>query len=117
MALFESYERREKQILEVLKGYGINSIEECADICKEKGFNPYEIVEKIQPICFENAKWAVPSSSRRAAPRLPKLPPLSARDFRLSVSPAPLPITERLVSATAILAKCCLKRTQSASAS
>lgn len=58
MALFESYERREKQILEVLKGYGINSIEECADICKEKGFNPYEIVEKIQPICFENAKWA-----------------------------------------------------------
>ena len=58
MALFESYERREKQILEVLKSYGINSIEECADICKEKGFNPYEIVEKIQPICFENAKWA-----------------------------------------------------------
>ena len=58
MALFESYERREKQILEVLKTYGINSIEECADICKEKGFNPYEIVEKIQPICFENAKWA-----------------------------------------------------------
>ncbi len=58
MALFESYERREKQILEVLKKYGINSIEECADICKEKGFDPYKIVEGIQPICFENAKWA-----------------------------------------------------------
>ena len=26
MALFESYERREKQILEVLAKYGINSI-------------------------------------------------------------------------------------------
>ena len=58
MALFESYERREKQILEVLGKYGINSIEECADICKAKGFDPYKITEGIQPICFENAKWA-----------------------------------------------------------
>ncbi len=58
MALFESYERREKQILEVLNKYGINSIEECAEICKAKGFDPYKIVEGIQPICFENAKWA-----------------------------------------------------------
>ncbi len=58
MALFESYERREKQILDVLKQYGINSIEECADICKAKGFDPYKITEGIQPICFENAKWA-----------------------------------------------------------
>ena len=37
MALFESYDRREPQILAVLKNYGINSIEECADICKAKG--------------------------------------------------------------------------------
>jgi len=58
MALFESYERREKQILEVLKKYGINSIEECRDICQAKGFDPYKITEGIQPICFENAKWA-----------------------------------------------------------
>ena len=34
MALFESYERREKQILAVLKEYGINSIEEAAEITK-----------------------------------------------------------------------------------
>ena len=58
MALFESYERREKQILAVLNNYGIKSIEECADICKAKGFDPYKLVEGIQPICFENAKWA-----------------------------------------------------------
>ena len=58
MALFESYERREKQILAVIKEYGINSIEECADVCKEKGLDIYALVEKIQPICFENAKWA-----------------------------------------------------------
>ncbi len=58
MALFESYNRREKQILEVLNKYGINSIEECAEICKAKGFDPYKITEGIQPICFENAKWA-----------------------------------------------------------
>ncbi|MGN0654599.1 MAG: GGGtGRT protein [Oscillospiraceae bacterium] len=58
MALFESYERREKQILACLKEYGINSIEECADICKAKGLDIYKLVEGIQPICFENAKWA-----------------------------------------------------------
>ncbi|MCR5601611.1 MAG: GGGtGRT protein [Ruminococcus sp.] len=58
MALFESYERREKQILAVLKEYGINSIEECADVCKAKGLDIYKMVEGIQPICFENAKWA-----------------------------------------------------------
>ncbi|WP_028518283.1 GGGtGRT protein [Ruminococcus flavefaciens] len=58
MALFESYERREKQILAVLKNYGIGSIEECADVCKAKGLDIYKLVEGIQPICFENAKWA-----------------------------------------------------------
>ena len=58
MALFESYDRREKQILAVIKEYGINSIEECADVCKAKGLDVYKLVEGIQPICFENAKWA-----------------------------------------------------------
>ncbi len=58
MALFESYERREKQILAVLEKYDIKSIEECREICKAKGFDPYTITEGIQPICFENAKWA-----------------------------------------------------------
>ena len=58
MALFESYERREKQILEVLAKYGINSIEETKTITEEKGLDIYHLVENIQPICFENAKWA-----------------------------------------------------------
>ncbi len=58
MALFESYDRREPQILAVIKNYGINSIEECAEICKAKGLDIYKLVEGIQPICFENAKWA-----------------------------------------------------------
>ncbi len=58
MPLFESYDRREANILAVLKKYGINSIEECRTICTEKGFDPYKITEETQPICFENAKWA-----------------------------------------------------------
>jgi len=58
MALFESYDRREPQILTVLKNYGIGSVEECAEICKAKGLDIYKLVEGIQPICFENAKWA-----------------------------------------------------------
>ena len=58
MALFESYERRIDKINSVLAQYGISSIEECRDICKAAGFDPYEIVKGVQPICFENACWA-----------------------------------------------------------
>ena len=58
MALFESYERRIDKINGVLAQYGIGSVEECRDICKAAGFDPYEIVKGIQPICFENAAWA-----------------------------------------------------------
>ena len=58
MALFESYERRKKQILAVLKEYGIDSIEGAAEVTKAAGLDVYKMVEGIQPICFENAKWA-----------------------------------------------------------
>ena len=58
MALFESYERRINKINGVLAQYGISSVEECRKICQDKGFDPYEIVKGIQPICFENAAWA-----------------------------------------------------------
>lgn len=58
MALFEGYERRIGQITPVLEQYGIGSIEECADICKDKGVDVYEIVKDIQPLAFENAAWA-----------------------------------------------------------
>ena len=58
MALFESYERREPQILACLKEYGISSIEECKEITDAAGIDVYHLIEGIQPICFENAKWA-----------------------------------------------------------
>ena len=58
MALFENYERRIDKINGVLAQYGISSVEECRELCQSKGFNPYEIVKGIQPICFENACWA-----------------------------------------------------------
>ena len=58
MAQFEGYERREAKILEALKKFGISSIDECKDICAQKGIDPYTIVQETQPICFENAKWA-----------------------------------------------------------
>ena len=58
MALFESYERREKQILAKLAEYGINSIEDAAEVTKAAGLDVYKMIEGIQPICFENAKWA-----------------------------------------------------------
>ena len=58
MQLFESYDRRIAKINSVLAQYQIASLEEARQMCKNQGFDPYELAEKIQPICFENAKWA-----------------------------------------------------------
>jgi hypothetical protein len=58
MALFESYERRIDKINEVLKSYGIASIEEAKKITEDAGLNVYDLVKGVQPICFENACWA-----------------------------------------------------------
>ena len=58
MALFESYERRINQITPVMEKYGIKDFEDARNICKEKGFDPYQMVKEIQTICFENACWA-----------------------------------------------------------
>ena len=58
MSLFEGYERRIDKINDVCKQYGIASIEDAKKICADKGIDPYQIVEDLQPIAFENAKWA-----------------------------------------------------------
>ena len=58
MALFESYERRIDQIKPVMKKYGIKDFDDARKICTDAGFDPYEIVKGVQPICFENACWA-----------------------------------------------------------
>ena len=58
MALFESYERRIDKVNAALNENGIANLEEAHKICKDAGFDPYEIVRGIQPIAFENACWA-----------------------------------------------------------
>lgn len=58
MALFESYQRRIKQVEAACEKYGIKDLEEARAMCQAKGFDPYEIATSIQSICFENAKWA-----------------------------------------------------------
>ena len=58
MALFESYERRINQIKPVMEKYGIKDFDDARKICTDLGFDPYEIVKSIQPICFENACYA-----------------------------------------------------------
>jgi hypothetical protein len=69
MALFESYERRIKNIESVLKQYGISSLEEAKKICDDSGVNPYDIVKSVQPIAFENAGWAYVVGSAIAGKR------------------------------------------------
>ena len=58
MPLFESYERRINKINEVLKSYGIASLEEAEKITKDAGLDVYNQVKGIQSICFENTPWA-----------------------------------------------------------
>jgi hypothetical protein len=58
MALFESYDRRIKQITAALAQYGISSVEEAEKVCLDKGIDVRKIVTDIQPIAFENAGWA-----------------------------------------------------------
>ena len=58
MATFQDCDRKIDKISSVLAGYGIGSLEEAMELCKEKGFNPYDIAKEIQPICFEDACWA-----------------------------------------------------------
>ena len=52
---FEGYERRIDKINAELKNYGINSLEECKEICDKAGIDPLQIVKEVQPIAFENA--------------------------------------------------------------
>jgi hypothetical protein len=56
--LFESYDRRIKQINAALNQNGIKDIDEAKAICDAKGIDPYTICQETQPIAFENAKWA-----------------------------------------------------------
>ena len=58
MALFENYEGRMPQLQPVLEKYGFANWEELKAYNNSKGVDAYAIVEGIQPICFENAKWA-----------------------------------------------------------
>ncbi len=58
MALFENYDRRMPQIQPVLDKIGLKDFEDLNAYITEKGVDAYKIVEGIQPIAFENAKWA-----------------------------------------------------------
>ena len=58
MALFESYDRRINQIIPVLEKYGMKSLEDAAEVCRNYDVDVAKIVKGIQPICFENAVWA-----------------------------------------------------------
>ena len=111
MALFESYERRIDKINGVLAQYGIGSVEECREICKAKGFDPYEIVKGIQPICFENACWAYTVGAAIAIKSGVKTAAEAAKMIGVASSPsastALWPRIVRLVWATAIWAPCC----------
>ncbi len=88
--LFESYERRLPQINAKLAEYGIASIEEAEKITKDAGLDVYHLIEGIQPICFENAKWAytvgaaiaIKKNCRRAADAAAAIPVLLLTDVR-----------------------------------
>ena len=110
MALFESYERRIDKVNAALNENGIASLDEAHQICKDHGFDPYEMVRKIQPIAFENACWAYVAGAAIAIKKqlrlLLRLLTLSVSVYRASVSLAPQLRIVRLVSVTAVQALC-----------
>ena len=53
MALFEGYDRKIDKINGVLAQYGLNSVEQCREICTAKGFDPYE--KKPQLATYKDA--------------------------------------------------------------
>ena len=58
MVTFEGYERREAPIHDALQANGLASLEEALEICQAAGLDVHAVVAGVQPICFENAKWA-----------------------------------------------------------
>ena len=56
MSLFEDYEGRIPQVNKALKEYGFaegeKGLQEARDLCKSRGFDPYEICQSTQQICF-----------------------------------------------------------------
>ncbi len=58
MVTFEGYERREASIRDALQANGLASLEEALEICQTAGVDVHGVVAGVQPICFENAKWA-----------------------------------------------------------
>ncbi len=62
MSLFEDFEGRIPQVNKALKKYGFSEgekgLNEARDLCKKRGFDPYETCQSTQQICFEDAKWA-----------------------------------------------------------
>ena len=55
---FEGKERRIKGINDCLSKYGFKSLEEADAVCLRSGIDCKRIVKNVQPIAFENAKWA-----------------------------------------------------------
>ena len=58
MVSFENKNIKEKKILKFLEGYGISGFEDAADIVEKSGIDVFGIINGIQPIAFDSAKWA-----------------------------------------------------------
>lgn len=58
MITFENKEKREEKILSFLSGYDISSLQEAQEICTDADIDVQDIVQGIQPICFDDAVWA-----------------------------------------------------------
>ena len=58
MITFENYERKIGNILSVLGKYGIKDLMDAREICEKAGIDPYETAKNIQPICFEDVRYA-----------------------------------------------------------
>ena len=128
MAQFEGYERREaKDSADVLKEYGISSIDECKDIILQNGRRRRSrSCSETQPICFENAVVGLHRGRGDRHQKAERTDDKAAgcrcrghryRSAELLYSRLRCAKTARWASATATSAKCSFPRRPSASAS
>ena len=117
MALFESYERRIDKINEVLNSYGIASLEEAEKITKDAGLDVYNQIKGIQPICFENACWAYITGAAIAIKKGCETAADAAAAIGEGLQAFCIPGSVADQRKVVTLARCSLRRQQTASAS
>ncbi|MCL2177437.1 MAG: GGGtGRT protein [Firmicutes bacterium] len=83
--LFEGYDRRIDKINRALKEQGIKDLQAALQITKDYGLDVFGKVAEIQPIAFDNAKWAYTTGAAIAITKAKKSGDFSAESAAANI--------------------------------